>query len=149
MSSGGQFQNFAASTDIPTSYFDMPSANLTLDNWYQMSFDLTFNHNSTTPENSTWTLSNFVLQDWGKDGQTGGNALITQTSAYTWNPTFGNNLNSSHNAYAYIAGNGNRGVQRIDNVLVQAIPEPPAAGAVLAGLTSAAVISRRRRTSRA
>lgn len=63
VSSGGQFQSFVAATDIPTSYFDTASANLTLANWYQMSFDLTFNYDSATPENSTWTLSNFVLRD--------------------------------------------------------------------------------------
>lgn len=149
VSSGGQFQSFGTATDIPSSYFDTPSANLTVANWYQMSFDLTFNYDSATPENSTWTLANFVLRDWGTDGQTGGNALINQTGAYTWNPSFGNNLNSSHNAYAYIAGNGDRGVQRIDNVLVQAIPEPSATGTVLAGLAGVAVISLRRRTRRA
>jgi hypothetical protein len=70
-----------------------------------MSFDLTFNYDSATPENSTWTLANFVLRDWGTDGQTGGNALINQTGAYTWNPSFGNNLNSSHNAYIPILRN--------------------------------------------
>lgn len=149
VSSGGQFQSFGSSTDIPATYFDTPSANLTLANWYQMSFDLTFNYDSATPANSTWTLASFVLRDWGTDGRTGGNALITQASAYTWNPSFGNNLDSSHNAYAYIAGNGDRGVQRIDNVLVQTVPEPAVAGTVLLGLTSAVAIGLRRRTRRA
>ncbi|MDH7501416.1 MAG: hypothetical protein QHJ82_01700 [Verrucomicrobiota bacterium] len=149
VSSGGQFQNFATGTDIPASYFDTPSANLTLANWYQMSFDLTFNYDSATPANSTWALANFVLRDWGADGQTGGSTLIKQASSYTWNPAFGINLDSSHNAYAYIAGNGDRGVQRVDNVLVQTIPEPSAIGTVLTALASAAVISLRRSPRRA
>lgn len=85
---------------------------------------LRFNYDTDTPANSTWTLSDLRLVYWGADGQTGGNALIYQVSDYTWNPGFGNNLNTSHDAYAFIAGNGERGVMRIDNVLVTIIPEP-------------------------
>ncbi|MCX7820009.1 MAG: PEP-CTERM sorting domain-containing protein [Kiritimatiellae bacterium] len=145
-SSGGRLGQYGgAGTDIPATYFQggIASTSLVVGTWYQFSFDLTFNYNSGNPANSSWTLANLRLRDWGSDGQTGGNTLILQTSPYTWNPGFGNNLDSSHGAYAYIAGNGDRGIQRIDSVAVQAIPEPATVGLLLLGLMAARFHRRR------
>ncbi len=143
VSAGGRLGQFSPGNDIPAAQFasSINTAGLTLDNWYQVSFDLTFNYDSSTPGDSTWTLANFQLRDWGSDGLTGGTALITQTTDYTWNPGFGNNLNTSHNAYAYIAGNGDRGAQRLDNALV-VVPEPSAVG--VAGLGLLGLVALRR-----
>ncbi len=148
VTSGGRLGQYGGTgTDIPTTYFQggVASTNLSVGTWYQLSFQLTFNYNSGNPANSTWTLANLQLRDWGTDGQSGGNVLLLQTSPYTWNPGFGNNLDSSHSAFAFIAGNGDRGIQRFDNVLVQAIPEPGSAALVLLGLAGLAARWRRTR----
>lgn len=150
VSSGGRLGQYGGTgTDIPATYFQdgVASTNLSVGTWYQLSFELTFNYNSGNPANSTWTLASLALRDWGSDGQTGGNVLLLQTSPYTWNPGFGNNLDSSHSAYAFIAGNGDRGIQRFDNVLVQAIPEPGSAALVLLALGGLVAWRRRSRNS--
>lgn len=140
LSSGGRFGTFLASSDLPAANFNTVELNMETGMWYQLSFVLRFNYDANLPGNSTWTLSGLRLVYWGADGQTGGTPLIYQLSDYTWNPTYGNNLNTSHDAFAYIAGNGERGVVRIDNVLVTIIPEPgpvaifcAAAGFTMAG----------------
>ncbi len=126
-----RFANFSSGRDIPASYLSAQGVELVVGQWYQLSFELQFNYNSGNPPNSTWTLSSLALRDWGSDGQTGGTVLISQVADYTWNPDTGNNLDSSHLAYAYVAANGDRGAQRLDNVYVAVIPEP--SGAALLG----------------
>ncbi len=138
------FGQFSASADVPSGYLSATTIELAVSNWYLLSFALTFDYDSSAPSNSTWTLANLTLRDWGADGQTGGSILISQTADYTWNPAFGNSLNTNHLAYAYIAGNGDRGVQRLDNVEVRAIPEPSAAGMMIAAGLVAAWLRRSR-----
>lgn len=144
VSSGGRLGELSSpGNDIPATQFQdsIASVNLVENTWYQVSFDLAFDYDSGVPANSQWTLASFQLRDWGNDGLTGGSTLISQISDYTWNPGFGNSLDTTHNAYAFIAGNGDRGIQRFDNALV-VVPEPWGAGALSFGLVGFVVLRR-------
>jgi hypothetical protein len=110
------------------------STNLTTGNWYQVSFDLTFNLDSGTPADSTITVEDLAVRDWGTNGLTGGTTVMSLAST-TFNPGFGTNLNTDANAYAVVAGNGGRVGQYLDNISITAIPEPSSlALALVAGL---------------
>jgi hypothetical protein len=116
-----------------------------LGDWYQVSFDLTFNLNSGTPADSTITVDNYKLFGWGSDGVTGGNLLMSSTAASTFNPTYGTNLNTSTLAHAFVIGDSGRGMAALDNVLVTAVPEPSTYAALAGLLALGFVVYRRRR----
>lgn len=120
---------------------------LTSNHWYEMSFDLAFTPNVASSTNRTLTLSNLVLLDRGIDGTSVGTLMHSIASTTLEIPDgFGINLNTeTPEAYAFIAGNGDRGVKVLDNIAV--IPEPGAAALLLAGGAVIALLRRRRTCS--
>jgi len=124
-----------------------PTNTLTVGNWYQFEYDLLFNHDSVTPADSTVTVSSMSLRDWGVDGVTGGSSILSLAGPLTFNPGFGNEINTRHDVYAYIVGNGDRGAREIDNVLVSAIPEPGTLSLLVLALGAMAGWHRRSRRS--
>jgi len=98
------------------------AATATVNNWYQMSFSLLFNRNTVTPADSTWTVSDLLVRDWGTDGVTGGGTVLNLTSRTIDPTTYAANLNNQSAAHAVVIENYDRGARALDNI--QIIPEP-------------------------
>ena len=106
---------------------DILTAQLTVGNWYQVRFDIAFNHDPVTPPNSTITVRDFEVFDRGSDGL-GGGVVVLRLLQATFNHAQGANLDTQHSAYAFVVGNRDRGCMALDQVLVSSrIATPTAA----------------------
>ena len=103
---------------------DLLTTNLTPGRWYEMTFDLSFQHNSESPSASTVTVANLQLRDRGTDGSLSGNILL-QLASTTYNHPHGVNLDSTHDAYAVVIANRDRGARILDNLRISAFGFPP------------------------
>lgn len=134
---GGQFNGF--------SELSSDTATLTAGNWYQMTFDLTFNQDIGTPADSNFDVANVALLDWGTDGQTGGSTLLSLSSATGIDLFAGNNFDTDNFGYTYLSGNAGRGVSTFDKISATAVPEPSSAVLILGAFGLLMTSSRRRR----
>ena len=130
---------FAAVGAINTStaLTSSPTMDLTVGNWYKLSFGLDFNGTNT------WAITGLSLDDYGTTGSTlVGNVGTLGTTSL--NPSFGANLDTASGAYAYYAANRGRGIDMLDNIYAT-VPEPTTWGLLALSLTTVVVFRRRRR----
>jgi len=104
---------------------DVLTATFTVGNWYQIAFDLAFNHDPATPANSTVTVSNLEVIDRGSDGLASGSVVLSLAEA-TFNHPQAANLDTTHLAHAFVVGNRDRGCNAL---------EPPHTTVSVAGTT--------------
>jgi len=124
---GGRMSSLT--NDFTNGGSDVLSTDLTVGNWYQVSFDLGFNYDSMTPGDSTFDVANLSVQDWGTDGLTGGSTVLSLASQTGIGIGTNNGINfeNDQNGFAYIGANGQRGAGAgFDNISVVAVPEPSA-----------------------
>ena len=137
------FGQLGATTVLTGGVGDTLSTALTVNNWYQLSGDITFNFNNDNTSN--FDLANLAVRAWGSDGLTGGSTIMSMASQTGINLFAGSNFDTDSNGYAYVSGNQGRGVDSIDNISVTAIPEPSSALlSLLFGVGSLALLGRKR-----
>jgi len=136
-SSTEQNYQFSSTTairdDQSTALSGTPSFGLTTGNWYQLSFDLSYNSTDTD-----WDVTDILLRDWGTDGATVGSTVASLASVNDIS------LNGIANGYAYLAGQENAGFTAMDNVNVTAIPEPSTLALFFSALAATAIFRRRK-----
>jgi hypothetical protein len=127
---------------------DVLTASFTVGNWYQIAFDLAFNHDAASPANSTVTVSNLEVIDRGSDG-IGAGSVVLSLAEVTFNHPQAANLDTTHLAHAFVVGNRDRGCNALDNVFVESliatptVPlEPPPTSVSVAGSTLQITFSR-------
>lgn len=134
--STAQTYNFSSASAIRNSASSVlsgsPTFTLTTGNWYELSFDLTFDS-----VDDNWNIADLTLRDWGTDGITGGSTLASMASVSDVS------RNSISDGFAFTAGQNDAGFTAMDNVNVTAIPEPSAA-ALLLGVVGATFLFARR-----
>jgi hypothetical protein len=99
---------------------DTLQADFTSGHWYQLSFEMTFNPNATEPSQSTVTVRNLRVRDWGADGLSGGIVVLSLAESMFNHPS-GSNLDTADQALVFVAGNRDRGTHALDNLHIQVL----------------------------
>jgi hypothetical protein len=109
--------------------------------WFQLSFDLSFNSGDTT-----WTVTDLSLRDWGLDGETDNGVKISLASE-TYGSPGSLNLNTNPDAFVVATGWNSYFGEKMENIHITAIPEPASLVFMAIALTALGALHFCRRAS--
>lgn len=116
----GRLMNYAT---LPTAGLDVGNATLLPDQWYLLSFEMTYHHNAERPGDSTVHIRNLFVEERGADGSTPGERVISMSSYEDTPPSGGQDFlqASTTEAYLYVTANGNIGTNTLDHIEVHQV----------------------------